>query len=359
MTTGPVLSRGHSAAQNASVLVVDGLRKRYGGIAALDGVSLAVGRGEIVALLGPSGCGKTTTLRLLTGFEQPDAGTITIAGRPVAGAGHWVPPERRGIGMVFQEHALFPHLRVVENVAFGLRGLSRGARTARVAEVLDFVELGGCARRYPHELSGGQRQRVALARALAPQPTVILFDEPFSSLDADLRVALRAEVRAILRDCHATAIFVTHDQEEAFAIADRIAVLHRGRIVQCGTAEELYDRPTDRFVADFIGQADFVPGTVRGATIETELGPVLNWQSLPNGAAVEVMVRPERLNMQPNPQGYGQIAERVFRGRELVYSVCLASGRRVHSVQPPDVAFAPGDRVAVTLSNLPTPAFRV
>lgn len=343
----------------APVLIIDRLQKRYGDTVALDGLSLAVQPGELVALLGPSGCGKTTTLRVLAGFERPDAGSITLAGRVVAAAGRSVPPERRGVGMVFQEHALFPHLRVDDNVGFGLHRRARRERAARVAEVLDFVGLTSCARRYPHELSGGQRQRVALARALAPQPAVILFDEPFSSLDADLRVQLRREVGEILRGCGATALFVTHDQEEAFAIADRIAVVHRGRIAQCADAETLYHEPADRFVADFIGQADFLPGMARGAMIETELGGVLNWQHLEEWTKVEVMIRPEWLELQPSRLGQGQIATRTFRGRELLYGVRLASGRLVHSTQPAGADFAIGDRVAVTVSSLPTPAFPI
>ena len=239
---------------------------------AVDGLSLVVAEGEIVALLGPSGCGKTTTLRLIAGFETPDAGTVSLRGEMVAGPGSFVPPETRGVGIVFQDYALFPHLSVEDNVGFGLDRLTRAARRARVAEVLELVGLGDFGRRYPHELSGGQQQRVAVARALAPAPALLLLDEPFSNLDADLRAQMREEIEIILRKTKTTAIFVTHDQEEAFALADRVGVLWHGRIEQLAAPETVYHHPASQFVAEFVGAADFLPGVVTSEGIVTELG---------------------------------------------------------------------------------------
>jgi len=221
---------------------LEGVTKRFGDVSAVRDASLDVAGGEILALLGPSGCGKTTLLRTIAGFERPDAGTIEVGGRVVAGAA-WAPPEARGVGMVFQDYALFPHLTVAENVGFGL---ARRDRATRVPALLALVDLCGLGARYPHELSGGQQQRVALARALAPAPRVVLLDEPWSNVDPQLRAELRAEVSAVLRPLHVTAILVTHDREEAFSVADRIALMRDGSIVQVGTPEELYFAPVDR-----------------------------------------------------------------------------------------------------------------
>lgn len=222
-----------------AVVVLRDVVCRYTGAgpAAVDGLSLSVAEGETVALLGPSGSGKTTVLRLVAGFERPDAGAVWIAGRPVAAAGVWVPPEARGVGMVFQDYALFPHLTAAENVAFGLHCLNRIDRSPRTDEVLDLVGMRAYAGRYPHELSGGQQQRVALARALAPRPFAVLLDEPFSNLDADLRAQVREEVRAILKQTGTSALFVTHDQEEALLLGDRVALIHEGRLQQVDTPE--------------------------------------------------------------------------------------------------------------------------
>ena len=255
------------------LLLLDGVSKRFSPTdpPAVDGLSLRVAEGEILALLGPSGCGKTTTLRLIAGLENPDAGTITLRGQVVAGPGRAVPAEERGIGIVFQDYALFPHLTVADNVAFGL---PRAARRSRVEPVLDLVGLGGFGPRYPHELSGGQQQRVALARALAPAPALMLLDEPFSNLDADLRAQMRDEVERILRTSGTTAVFVTHDQEEAFTLADRVGVLQAGRMEQLAPPQELYHRPATRFVAAFVGAADFLPGLVTAQGIVTEVGDV-------------------------------------------------------------------------------------
>ncbi len=249
----------------------EGLSKSFGQKRAVDRVDLLVERGVVCALLGPSGCGKTTTLRLIAGFERPDAGTVAVADRTVAGDRAFVAPERRRIGMVFQDYALFPHLSVEGNVAYAL---GRGHESGRVAEVLRLVGLDRMGHRFPHELSGGEQQRVALARALAPTPEVILLDEPFSNLDASLRARVRQEMREILVAAGVTALFVTHDQEEALSLADRVAVMRDGRIEQEGTPEEVYGRPTTRWVADFLGDAEVVPvdGAVGRVSCESIAG---------------------------------------------------------------------------------------
>ncbi len=236
---------------------------------AVDGAELDVARGEIVALLGPSGCGKTTLLRTIAGFERPDGGAIEIGGRPVAGCGAWLPPEARGVGMVFQDYALFPHLTVAENVGFGL---PRRERARRVPALLALVDLCGLGGRYPHELSGGQQQRVALARALAPAPAIVLLDEPWSNVDPQLRAELRDEVSSVLRPLRVTAILVTHDREEAFSLADRIALMRDGAIVQVGTPEELYFAPANRWAAEFVGAGNVLAGPVAAGAVHTSIG---------------------------------------------------------------------------------------
>ena len=331
------------------LLTLEHVTKRFeaGGAPAVDDLSLAVERGRILALLGPSGCGKTTTLRLIAGFETPDAGRITIAGRTVADArdGAHVEPEARGVGIVFQDYALFPHLTVGENVAFGLPRSGRSARGERVGQILDLVGLAELADRYPHELSGGQQQRVAVARALAPAPAVILLDEPFSNLDADLRAQMRDEVEKILRSTGTTAIFVTHDQEEAFTIADQVGVLDCGRLEQLGPPEAIYHHPATPFVAEFVGAADFLPGIVTSQGIVTEIGVFGNVEAREPGEKVRVMIRPDDVTFVPDPQGEAMILRRSFRGSENLYSLGLPSGHRVHSSQPSSTAFATGTRV--------------
>lgn len=309
-----------------------GVTKRYGPVEAVRDLTLDVYEGELFVLLGPSGCGKTTTLRLVAGLERPDAGEIEVGGRVVAGS-RWVPPEARGIGMVFQDYALFPHLRVADNVAFGLRGLRRKEAAQRVEEVLSLVGLVEAAARYPHELSGGEQQRVALARALAPRPRVLLLDEPLSNLDAELRARMRDELRRILKEAGATTLFVTHDQAEAFALADRIGVLSRGRLWQVGSPEEIYHAPACRFVADFVGEATFLAGRVRAHRVLTELGEFPG-NSLPEGSRVELMLRPSDLRIVPDPDGSAVVVARYFRGSETLYDVRLPSGAVVRASLP-------------------------
>jgi len=318
-----------------------GLTKRFGDVVAIADVSLSVHRGEVLVLLGPSGCGKTTFLRLLAGFDDPDGGTIHLGSDPVAGAGATVPPERRRVGFVFQDYALFPHLSVAANVAFGVRG-----RRQRVAEVLSMVGLTAHADRYPHELSGGEKQRVALARALAPEPQIILLDEPFSNLDADLRARVRTEVGAILRAAGATAIFVTHDQEEAFDIADRIAVMRAGRIEQLGRSEEIYHTPATRFVADFVGEAEFFPGEIRDRRLTCELGSFPLGETPIEPGPCELMVRPEDVLLGTPGDGGTEVVARRFRGPIVLTDVRLPSGRTVTAAHSSQVRFSLGDRVA-------------
>jgi iron(III) transport system ATP-binding protein len=331
-----------------ALLELTGVGKRFGadGPAAVDGLTFSLEAGCILALLGPSGCGKTTTLRLIAGFETPDAGQIVIGGRVVARAGDaGVPPEQRGVGVVFQDYALFPHLTVAANVAFGVSRLPRAERRDRVARMLDLVGLAELADRYPHELSGGQQQRVAAARALAPGPALLLLDEPFSNLDADLRAQMRDEVQNVLRTTGTTAIFVTHDQEEAFTIADEVGVLNLGRLEQVGSPEAIYHHPATPFVAEFVGAADFLPGLVTPRGIVTEIGVFDNAERRQPGEKVRVMIRPDDVTFVPDAHGEAVLLRRYFRGSENLYCLALPSGYRVHSSQPSSTAFATGLRV--------------
>ena len=325
------------------MICVHGVAKRFGDVQAVDGADLCVERGEIVALLGPSGCGKTTLLRLIAGFEHPDAGEVRLEDRPVAANGTWLAPERRRVGMVFQDYALFPHLTVAENVGFGV---ARRERSARVAEALGLVGLDGLGRRYPHELSGGQQQRVALARALAPRPALVLLDEPWSNIDPLLRACMRADLADILRGIGVTVVLVTHDREEAFSVADRIAVMRSGRVVQAGSPESLYLAPADRWVAEFVGAGNFVPGRLDGELVETLLGrfPVTNR----NGAVdVDVLIRPELLELEPDPAGVAEVVAREFRGHDVFYRVRLGDGTTLVSQRPSNEVVPLGSRVTV------------
>jgi iron(III) transport system ATP-binding protein len=301
---------------------------------------LEVRAGELLAVLGPSGCGKTTLLRLIAGFERPDSGSVTVAGEEVAGPDRWVPPEKRRIGMVFQDYALFPHLSVERNVGFGCSG-EKGA----VRRTLELVGLQHKAERFPHELSGGERQRVALARALAPNPAVVLLDEPFSNLDATLRAGLRREVELILRDAEATALLVTHDQEEALSLADRVAVMRDGRIAQVGSPEEVYARPAGRWEAQFVGEVNVLTGVARGDGVETELGVF----DLPEPASgtLHVAVRPEQLLLRADEPGNAEVVEREFRGHDVLYRLRHESGRNVLVQLPSLELHAVGARVFV------------
>jgi iron(III) transport system ATP-binding protein len=326
----------------ATMIRLERVSKAFGAVRAVEDVTLEVGRGEFMALLGPSGCGKTTLLRLIAGFEAPDAGTVAIGERVVAGHG-WIPPERRHVGMVFQDYALFPHLSVARNVGYGL---PRGGRDARVAEALELVGLAAHGHRYPHELSGGQQQRVALARALAPEPAVVLLDEPWSNIDPVLRSSMRDELAAILRATGVTVLLVTHEQEEAFSLADRVALMCDGEVVQTGAPEEIYYGPATRWAAEFVGAANVLPGRLAGGLVDTLVGRF----PAPNGdepGDVDVLVRPELLELALDPAGEGEVVCREFRGHDVFYRVRLPDGTTVCSQRPSDESIPLGARVAL------------
>ncbi|MCS6942726.1 MAG: ABC transporter ATP-binding protein [Geminocystis sp.] len=340
--------------EDTAVVVVSVVSKQFSPFSspAVSEVSFELKKGEILGLLGPSGCGKTTLLRMIAGFEKPTAGFITIGGRIVAGNGFWVEPEKRNTGMVFQDYALFPHLNVAENIAFGLKTkrfrLGRSGIRERVGEILQLVGLTGLEKRYPHQLSGGQQQRVALARALAPQPELILLDEPLSNLDVQVRERLRHEIRSILKKSNTAAIFVTHDQEEAMAIADKIGVMRQGKLLQLGTPEEIYACPECRFVAEFVTQANFLPAIREGDWWCTELG---KWQlNLPyDYTQGELMFRQEDTILKPDSQGLAIIEHREFLGREYRYCLQTPSGRRLHARTDVRIQIPVGARVQLDI----------
>jgi iron(III) transport system ATP-binding protein len=324
------------------MLALDHVTKRFGATVALDDASLHVARGEFVALLGPSGCGKTTALRLVAGFERPDGGRVALAGRTVAGDGAFVEPERRRVGMVFQEYALFPHLDVAGNVGFGV---PKEQRARRVAEVLDLVGLADHGARLPGELSGGQQQRVAVARALAPEPDVVLLDEPWSAIDPLRREEMRSELARILRGAGATVVLVTHDREEAFTLADRIALMRDGRVVQVGAPEELYFAPADRWCARFVGASNLVPAELAAA-----LGG-------PAGPDADVLLRPELLGLELDEAGPAEVVERTFLGHDVAYRIRLADGTTLAAQRPSNERVPLGARVRVRVHDGPVPVF--
>jgi iron(III) transport system ATP-binding protein len=339
------------------LLEVESLRHAYGKQEVVRGVSFSVARGAIGCLLGPSGCGKTTVLRCIAGFEGLQGGEIRLAGRVVSGADVMLPPERRRIGMVFQDYALFPHLSVAGNIAFGLHAASAEDREARVQEMAKLVGLGAALDKYPHEISGGQQQRVALARALAPRPELLLLDEPFSNLDVDLRERLSLEVREIIKASGATAVLVTHDQQEAFAMADEIGILHEGRIQQWDNPYNLYHRPANRFVADFVGQGVFLPArAVNGKQLEIELG-ILQGDG-PGGGALEVLLRPDDVVHDDAAPTQAEVVHKAFRGAEILYTLRLASGRKVLALVPSHHNHALGEKIGIRLDVDHVVAFR-
>jgi iron(III) transport system ATP-binding protein len=321
-------------------------------------ISFTACEGEILCLLGPSGCGKTTVLRAIAGFEPVRSGEIFLSGRLVSSSGNTVPTEVRHVGMVFQEYALFPHLRVADNIAFGLGHLPRAERRSRVQEMLHLTGMEGFERRYPHELSGGQQQRVALARALVQNPVVLLLDEPFSNLDPDMASRMRQELHVLLRRMKTTTILVTHDHEEAFAMADRIAVLNNGRLEQMDTPEQIYHIPATPFVADFVGQADFIPGTVRQGMVRTELGEFPDTLHSAEGASVVVMIRPDDVHVMPNRAAGCRIVARQFRGSENLYTVRLPSGQLVHGSESSTSVYEEGAAVELRVTATHTVIFQ-
>jgi iron(III) transport system ATP-binding protein len=344
---------------NTAHLEVVGLRHAYGEQEVVRGLSFSLARGAIGCLLGPSGCGKTTVLRCIAGFEAVQEGEIRLGARVVSRPGATLAPEKRRIGMVFQDYALFPHLRIAENIAFGLRRAPIAERAARLQELAELVGLSSVLQRYPHEISGGQQQRVALARALAPRPDLLLLDEPFSNLDVELRERLSHEVRDIIRASGATAILVTHDQHEAFAVADEIGILHEGRIQQWDTAYNLYHRPANRFVADFVGQGVFLPAKVLNARqVEIELGVLegdipgdcrLGCDACGRGCMADILLRPDDVVHDDAAPTRAEVVHKAFRGAEILYTLRLTSGRKVLALVPRHHNHALGERIGIRL----------
>ncbi len=332
-------------------VVVGGLDKSFDDTHVLSGVDLEVEPGESLALLGPSGCGKTTLLRLIAGLERPDSGSVTVGTTVMAGPGAWVPPEKRQVGMVFQDWALFPHLSVGRNVGYGL---PRGERDGpRVREALEMVGLGDLGDRMPDTLSGGQKQRVALARAIAPRPSVLLLDEPFSNLDSALRVGVRTEVHRLLVELGITSIFVTHDQDEAFVLGDRVAIMSDGRIQQVGTPAQIYRSPASRWIAEFVGDVNLVAGDAHGTQATTVLGLVPLRQQA--AGSVDVVIRPEDLRLGSGVEGEVTLIE--FYGHDMMVSVRLATGVDVVVRAPTRPEYRLGDAVMVSYSGEPAVAF--
>ncbi|MDF2050667.1 ABC transporter ATP-binding protein [Arthrobacter sp. Cr_A7] len=339
-----------------AALVFEGVSKDYGSAVGVDTLELSVPAGELVTVIGPSGCGKSTTLRLAAGLERPDKGTIRVAGDVVADKRRFVEPERRRVGLVFQDYALFPHMTVAQNVEFGLDRLSRGERKARAGEVLDLVRLAHFAGRYPHELSGGEQQRVALARALAPRPAVVLLDEPFSSLDESLRAQVRRDTVATLREAGTTGVLVTHDQTEALSVGTRVVVMRGGVIEQADTPEKVFEQPATRFVASFMGDADFLPAHVHRALLTCEIGVVSTVPGWANSEAdVDVVLRPHEVALRPDPDSQARVSAVEYHGAFVLHYVRLASGRTVRSWQPHTVRHPVGTAVAVTVAAGTTP----
>lgn len=334
----------------SALLSIEGLQCAYQSQTVLSGVGLSIAEGEIACLLGPSGCGKTTVLRAIAGFITPQAGQVCLGDQVVSSPDQVVPPEKRGIGMVFQDYALFPHLSIADNIAFGLNGLSRAEKRHRVQEVLDLVELPDLSDRYPHELSGGQQQRVALARALAPNPRLLLMDEPFSNLDTDLRRQLSQEVREILKRRGIAAIMVTHDQQEAFTISDSIGILSAGRVQQWGTPEDLYYRPASPEVAAFVGKGELFLGRItETCAVDTELGLLEFAEPLgvEPGCDAQLFLRPGDLYLSHEGGVSGEVVSSEFQGNLTAYRVRLNNGREVEVLEQGLRRYPKGEQVAV------------
>ena len=343
-----------------NLLETSAIECRYNGAPVLFDLSLRVRAGGIVGLLGPSGCGKTTALRAIAGFEPVHRGEILLAGRSVSRPGYTLVPEKRRLGMVFQDYSLFPHVDVRANLAFGLRRLPRRAQREITRRMLEVMGLSGFGRRYPHELSGGQQQRVALARALAPKPDMLLMDEAFSSLDADLRDRLSLEVRDILKDQGITAVLVTHDHHEAFAICEKVGVMREGRIVQWDTPYNLYHEPVDRFVATFVGQGRFLDGAlITPDSVETALGVIKGNRAYPwpKDTRVEILLRPDDVVPDPHSTLIAEVKDKAFKGAETLYTLRLPTGGAVLSLIPSHRDYALGDRIPVRIAPAHLVAF--
>jgi len=364
------------------ILQLEQVTKQFAGsmIPAVKEITFSLAQGDILGLLGSSGCGKTTLLRLIAGFEDLQGGSILLHQREIARPGYILPPEQRNLGMVFQDYALFPHLTVAKNIGFGLGKLSARDTQLRVGESIELVGLTGLEHRYPHELSGGQQQRVALARALAPRPDLILLDEPLSNLDVQVRLRLRQEIRSILKETGIAAIFVTHDQEEALSLCDRIVVMQAGKLEQIGTPQEVYSQPNSRFVADFVTQGNFLPAQIVGNVVQTEIGdfeipldvslnklgqgsdrPVTNPEINPatnlanhSSSSLEVMLRQEDLRLQPSngeaAMGEVMIKDRQFLGREYIYLLRTKTGKTLQARTSKEVDLEIGTPVKVLVN---------
>ena len=343
-------SSPHSA-DSPPAVELRGVWKRFGSTTAADDVSIALAPAEFLTVVGPSGCGKSTLLRMVAGLLEPDAGEILIAGKTVSSRGIWVPPEERAVGLVFQENTLFPHLTVSGNIGFGLKGRSKAGISGRVNEVLQLVDLPGYGERFPHELSGGERQRVALARAIAPAPAVLLLDEPFANLDPNLRAQVRAHTVEILRRAGASALFVTHDQQEAMSVGDRVAVMNRGRVEQIGPPKDVFHVPRSHFVASSLGEAYFLPAWhTGGGELSTEAGRCPSPESVPD-APMEIMVRPHDVTFTVDPEGDSVVTAVEFQGAFLLYEIALPSGRRIRCLLPHTLEVPSGTRVSVRLEH--------
>jgi len=344
------------------VLDVKNIECRYQQRVAVYDVSLHINDGDLLSLLGPSGCGKTTVLRAIAGFESVSSGNICLRNEIVSKVGFTKAPENRHIGMVFQDYALFPHMDVQDNIGFGLNKLSAKDRSQRIKEMLKIVDLSEYADRYVHELSGGQQQRIALARALAPRPDLVLMDEPFSNLDVDMREYLSQEVRQILKSQGATGILVTHDQLEAFAVADHISVMHKGEIVQNDTAYNLYHSPNNQFVADFIGQGVFLEGTLLAPDkIETPLGIIKGDRAYdwPRGSKIKLLIRPDDIVHDEQGNLVGEVISKAFKGAEILYTLRLSSGIEVLSLFPSHHNYEIKERVKINFAPDHMVAFKV
>ena len=330
------------------LLDIKALSCGYPGNRVVDDLSLHISAGTLCCLLGPSGCGKTTVLRAIAGFEPVSGGEILLNGQRVSAPGETLPPEKRGLGMVFQDYALFPHLSVSENITFGLKGVTGRTKLHEAERLLELVGLAGHGKRYPHQLSGGQQQRIALARALAPKPRLLLLDEPFSNLDVELRERLANDVREILTAEGIAALFVTHDQHEAFVIGERIGIMHQGRILQWDTPFNLYHEPAERFVADFIGQGRFLSGhLVAPECVETAIGRIRGNRAYrwPSGSRVEILLRPDDVTLHCDSGIDCRITGRAFRGAETLYTLELPDGNELLSLMPSRYDFSVGQQV--------------
>lgn len=341
-------------------LHVDNLCVAYDRKNVVSNVSFTLEEGEIGCLLGSSGCGKTTILRAIAGFETPNSGAVRLHGVCVNCPRQHIPPEQRNVGMVFQEHALFPHLTVADNIGFGLKGRDRSQRQQRVTELLQMIGLQQHPDNYPHQLSGGQQQRVALARALAPRPEILLLDEPFSNLDVQLRTSLASELRTIIKAEGITALLVTHDQNEAFAMADRIGIINDGFLSQWDSAFTLYHAPANRYVANFIGEGVIMPAQVNAqGALQTELGVGVSANNgYSSGERLEVLIRPDDVLIDNNSPISATITNRAFRGAEYLYTLALPSGQTLLSLLPSHNSFEIGERLSIRLCDDPLPVFR-